>query len=157
MDAVTAELPLAPTEIASKCEHCGNPFEPRKGSGGKPQRFCSSDCRQAFHANAREGQRSPTCDPATGLTAPQEAIVQRLMGEARKGREADFWHPLEGDCKECTAVPSQPAIAVYWNHRDQVVIRQERSDGDDDDVVLVDPKNLRLLIAALEREANSYE
>jgi hypothetical protein len=32
-------------------EHCRSPFEPRKGSGGKPQIYCSAECRKASRAN----------------------------------------------------------------------------------------------------------
>jgi hypothetical protein len=43
----------------STCENCGTTFKRRKRSGGKPQKFCSTDCRKAFHAsrNGNVGQR----------------------------------------------------------------------------------------------------
>ena len=34
------------------CPWCGDPFLPR-ASGGKPQRFCSPDCRRAMDAALR--------------------------------------------------------------------------------------------------------
>ena len=40
-------------------EQCREQFRPRAGSGGKPQRFCSSECRQRWHtANSNVAQRS---------------------------------------------------------------------------------------------------
>lgn len=39
------------------CENCREPFTPRKGSGGKPQRYCSQTCKSEFHAST---QRKPT-------------------------------------------------------------------------------------------------
>ena len=33
----------------SKCDQCGNPFEPRSKSGGKSKRFCSPKCRPGRH------------------------------------------------------------------------------------------------------------
>ena len=58
-------LPAQPTPaIAQACEHCGGDFIPRTGSGGKPQRFCSPDCRTAFHERQRS-QHGPTCERET--------------------------------------------------------------------------------------------
>jgi hypothetical protein len=51
------------------CDQCGKQFEPRSKSGGKPQRFCSPECRGAFHTQPQRGQRSPTCDATTTLPA----------------------------------------------------------------------------------------
>jgi hypothetical protein len=39
------------------CEQCGNPFEPRSGSGGSVQRFCRTDCRLSFHKERLRSQR----------------------------------------------------------------------------------------------------
>ena len=38
--------------VLHSCEWCGNSFAPRT-NGGKPQRFCSGDCRKQFHAACR--------------------------------------------------------------------------------------------------------
>src|SRR6185369_2117384 len=42
---------------ARRCDECGKPFGPKKHGGGSPQRFCSYDCRMAWHAT----QRQPAC------------------------------------------------------------------------------------------------
>jgi hypothetical protein len=55
-----------------RCDQCGEPFEPRTGNGGKPQRFCSSECRIAFHNEPQRGQRSPTCIAPSLLAAVEE-------------------------------------------------------------------------------------
>ncbi len=39
-------------EGAAKCPWCDGEFEPR-ATGGKPQMFCSKDCRVDFHTAAR--------------------------------------------------------------------------------------------------------
>jgi hypothetical protein len=57
---VTSPESLPLIQQQPTCEHCATPFAPREGSGGKRQRFCSPDCRAAFHANAQHSQRSPT-------------------------------------------------------------------------------------------------
>jgi hypothetical protein len=38
---------------SNTCLWCGQVFTLRRGSGGSPQRFCSSACRTAFHSACR--------------------------------------------------------------------------------------------------------
>ncbi len=38
--------------MSDLCTWCGNDFEPRN-NGGKPQRFCSKDCRENFNTAYR--------------------------------------------------------------------------------------------------------
>jgi hypothetical protein len=76
--ADTKVAQLAPfSSDATKCAHCGKPFEPRKGSGGKAQKFCSPDCRRAFHADAQRGQRSPTCSAPIASPAVHQPVVSK--------------------------------------------------------------------------------
>jgi hypothetical protein len=42
---------------ARRCDQCGKPFGPKKHGGGSPRRFCTYDCRMAWHA----AQRKPGC------------------------------------------------------------------------------------------------
>ena len=42
---------------ARRCDQCGKPFGPKMHGGGSPRRFCTSDCRMAWHA----AQRKPEC------------------------------------------------------------------------------------------------
>lgn len=65
------------------CEQCGVEFSPRAGSGGKPQKFCSPQCRTAFHADAQPkvSQRSPTWSAQTRLPA--------VIPHAKKDEPAD--------------------------------------------------------------------
>ncbi|MCZ6482746.1 MAG: hypothetical protein O6757_05835 [Alphaproteobacteria bacterium] len=39
-------------EVGMNCLWCDTPFE-RRTTGGSPQRYCSTDCRVAFHLAAR--------------------------------------------------------------------------------------------------------
>src|SRR5690349_1327081 len=78
---------------STSCEQCGEPFAKREGSGGKPQKFCSPECRQAFHSDSQRSQRSPTCDVATvpaatpiadpvkAATEACEAQIAAILGE----------------------------------------------------------------------------
>jgi predicted nucleic acid-binding Zn ribbon protein len=57
-----------------RCDRCGTPFSPRRGSGGSRQRFCSSECRLDFHTQRQRMERraayiAPTTLPATGSLA----------------------------------------------------------------------------------------
>lgn len=70
------------------CDQCGNEFKPRHGSGGKPQRFCSTKCRLAFHSEGQRPQHAPTCDTVTEeirATTP-EATAKPIMHEPWQGR-----------------------------------------------------------------------
>jgi hypothetical protein len=135
--------------ISSPCEQCGGSFTPRKGSGGKPQRFCSTDCRTAFNAQRR--QRAPTCSDEAALplvpVAPEPNIAP-----------ADTARFDWGSGNEDVLIHEQPATAIYWNPRGQVVIRQEAGWNDDSDPYLFfGPRNLPALIAKLQAEYDSWK
>src|ERR1700731_4984301 len=103
-------LPFGSIEAAESavfCEQCSKPFAPRAGSGGKPQRFCSAECRTAFHAQ-RYQRRSPHVgDPEAS------AIEQPPPGSpASEAHEDDYDFKWQDDV---IVVPAQPAIAVYFN------------------------------------------
>src|SRR3954453_13463608 len=101
----------------SVCEHCGKPFTPRKGTGGKPQRFCSTECRLAFHADAQRGQHSPTCSAATTLAAP------KVPSEAKAAQwDDDGFDWFDHSSESPVVLPEQQAVAVYFNRNGELVI-----------------------------------
>lgn len=51
------DSPVSPSGQARRCDQCGKPFGPKKHGGGSPRRFCTYDCRMAWHAT----QRKPEC------------------------------------------------------------------------------------------------
>src|SRR5262245_56836494 len=73
-----AQLAFEPDQRT--CEHCGAAFEPRTGSGGKPQRFCSPTCRAAWHAS------NPTLpnvgEPAPNVGKPTAEDVANAVARA---------------------------------------------------------------------------
>jgi hypothetical protein len=171
----------AAIEAEATCDQCGGLFTPRTGSGGKPQRFCRSECRTAFHA--QRDQRAPTCD-ADSETVATEA---RRLGEVFKAElaaaegdaalvladtlnridaarnqpepepEPDS-DPFTWDDPEDVIIRRQPMTAVYWNGRGSVVIRQEAEWNDNDDPFLTfDPHNLPNLIHRLTVEYESWK
>jgi len=97
-----------------KCDQCGNPFEPRSKSGGKPQRYCSPECRAAFHKQSQRGQRSPTCSAITALPA----ITEPTPSGASAG-------PAEDASADCySAVPFQARIECWATNDDEIEIEE---------------------------------
>jgi len=126
--------PIAAAELDPPlCERCSTPFAPRKGTGGKPQRFCSEECRRQSHATA------PTPSPGVGGLAP-EAIQQ-------PPKQTPIHEPPDPDefnwaTDDSVVLKEQPATAIYFNSRGQLVIRQERSwDRDEDSFIYFAPGN----------------
>jgi len=84
------------------------------------------------------------------MNAPvQLPLIPDIEPAAVEPDSSDFDWLSEG----CVVVEDQPPIAVYRNRRNHLVIRSRR-DGDEDDqcVFIGTPENLKLLIAALQRE-----
>jgi hypothetical protein len=64
------------------------------------------------------------------------------------------WH----DCGDDLVVPEQQAVAVFWNPRGELVIRQKADFyPDEDHYVIVHPGNIRKLAHRLLLEADSLE
>ena len=76
------------------CEKCGNPFEPRSGSGGSVQRFCCTRCRLGFHKERLRSQRTglyagklpqpATQQPATLLEQAERLIASLPLDQRRR-------------------------------------------------------------------------
>jgi hypothetical protein len=128
---------------ATRCDHCSKPFTRRKESGGKPQRFCSPECRTTFHSeNRQRGQRGPTCRAVTEpavipiaerTEATHEAAEARLSANLEKHPEkSDFDWPSD----DSVVLAEQLAISVYFHRRDVVVIRQRASGDEEEDTFI---------------------
>jgi len=64
-------------------------------------------------------------------------------------REEFDWDAHQAD----VPIRTQMAIAVYRNPADDIVIRQERRDGQDEDqFIVIQPENVSALIQALQAE-----
>lgn len=134
-------LPLAdlPTAVTNpECQHCGEMFTPRKGTGGRPQIYCSAPCRTA--ANATRPKPEPPAQPPS-----LPAIVTPKPPQPPQPPEFDWW----GNNAD-VVIPEQQGIAVYENLRGEIVIRQKRDWCDEDDTyIAVQRQNLRTLIDKL--------
>jgi len=116
-DVVTPENADSTVGIL-QCEQCGEPLQPRAGSGGEPQRFCGEKCRQAFHRRATVAQEIPTVAPPS----PPNQIRD-------PGSDFDW-------SGEHVIIEEQPAIAVYFNAKDGLVIRQHQWPDDDTTIII---------------------
>ena len=101
------------------CERCNKPFTPRSRSGGKPQRFCSSECRTASHAGSqRSGSQHQDDQQNVGKTPTLETL-----GTSPQQDTEDFdWSGEE------VVIREQPATAIYFNPEGALVIRQKATD-----------------------------
>jgi hypothetical protein len=137
------EFESKPEAEEKTCEQCRQPFTPRASSGGKAQRFCSSDCRTAFHnAGSQRVPVTPTYgEPSTKLPHVGNTVATTLAEHlaaraAEEARVSAFW-------EKNIVVRHQPAIAVYINVEDGLTIRQHREwDEDEDPLVAIGRENI---------------
>ena len=132
--------PIAREQV---CKSCGTSFVRRAHGGGKPQRFCSTACRTAFHANV--AQRSPTCANVNDVGASQPPSETKRTSEAPEADGVDF----DWSSDDAVVVPAQRAGAVYWNPRGEIVIRQQGELYDDDAFVFFAPGHAVIIAKAI--------
>jgi hypothetical protein len=133
------------------CEHCSKLFQPHRG-----KRFCSSQCRVAFH-NAKRVSETPAETPKRFYETPHRVIEAVETPETppptpptpalKPKPEPDFdWND-----EDEVIIYDQPTVAVYVNVRNQVVIRSQ-GDGywTEDQWVVISRPNLTALISRLQ-------
>jgi hypothetical protein len=120
------------------CEQCAKPFEPRSRTGGKPQKFCSPDCRSAFHAEAQRGQHTPTLDAPSTL----DPIPEPKSKPAPADDPNEFNWASDTDA---VILPEQFLTACYFNPKGELVIRQRRW-PDDDQFIFIAPESIDTFI-----------
>jgi hypothetical protein len=152
MDGVSLPLDLSECkridegEINRTCERCGKMFVPRSQSGGKPQRFCSNDCRSSFHKEAQRSQRSPTCTLPKLLPAVIEPPKPENAPRATPEPSGEF----DWSSDDSIVLHHQPAVAVYINEAGGLTIRQERNwDEDQDTIIAIAPESVSEFIDKL--------
>jgi predicted nucleic acid-binding Zn ribbon protein len=67
------------------CDKCGDDFTPRHGSGGSKQRFCSDECRMAFHKERQRAQRSSLARLVTGEERDPRKPTITALGPCETG------------------------------------------------------------------------
>jgi hypothetical protein len=114
-------------KLSKPCEQCGQPLKSRKHGGGSPQRFCSQECRTAWHS----AQRNPACTLESAIVDPPPKKPQTDSPAATPEASEDFdWSNTNS-----VVLEQQPRTAVYWNPVGQLVIRQY--DWPDEDSCIV--------------------
>jgi hypothetical protein len=94
------------------CDECGKAFKPRTGTGGSPQRFCSTNCRLSFHAESQRSQRGPACDAPTRLPATEE--------------QPALQHETSEDEDGFVLMGQQDYVEVAWDQHGNLLLRQNR-------------------------------
>jgi len=107
-----------------KCDQCGKPYEPRSKSGGKPQRFCSPECRAAFHKQPQRGQRSPTCGAASLPAVVDQPKPKDEPADTAEDDSTDY----------CSAVPFQARIECWATNEDEIEIEEINPIHEDENI-----------------------
>jgi hypothetical protein len=134
------------------CQQCCRPFTPRKGNGGRAQKFCSTRCRKAFHNQDLVGntQEVPNVrkHPPTSQRPTNVSDVGPVVGEDVGIAPPQPDEKPVADAEEinwftddCVVLYEQPSTAIYFNRVGALVIRQEGRDGPDDDPFIIIAKN----------------
>jgi len=145
LDLLTPDQPAPAIEESKRCEQCQQPFTPRTHTGGKPQRFCSMDCRTAFHAAQRD-QHKPTCSDVPPVTAFRQPSKRTPTTRDRKD-DWEWWD--EADNEDCIVQTRCDGVAIYENTSGRIVIRAEGRDGEYDPIVQINRENLLAVIDKL--------
>jgi hypothetical protein len=146
---------VAPPDLdsGSICEQCREQFTPRAGSCGKPQRFCSSECRQRWHtANPNVAQRGGPHVGGDDLTLAKPSLEENLTSGFRAGSTAPSPDPDRFDwINDDSVVPTeQPATAIYRNRENSIVIRQQAAwDREEDSFVVITTQNVMAFVDQL--------
>jgi hypothetical protein len=128
---------LSQNTQARTCEHCGDNFQPRKRNGGKAQRFCSAECRSAFH-NAERANVSDT----PNVSPPVANVSVNVSSAGAQSQKDDDEFNWGSDSS--VALRGQRATAVYFNRFDELVIRQEAGPNDcEDSFVYISSVNIQ--------------
>ena len=121
------------------CEQCNKPFTARSGSGGKPQRFCSTECRTASHSSQQSSQRQND-DQNVGKTP----TLETLGTSPQQDTTDDFdWSG------ENVVIREQPATAIYFNPEGALVIRQKAAYPDNDPFVYIGADHIEAFLDKL--------
>jgi hypothetical protein len=115
------------------CQRCYRPFTPRQGNGGKPQLYCSTACRKG---NAVPNG-NPNAVPNAKDAKDGGEDVGKDVGKDVEEDAAEFsWNN-----DDSVVLQQQRRTAVYFNTRDELVIRQEADWNEETDTVVIIAKN----------------
>jgi hypothetical protein len=150
-DIEVIDLPAHyPLDGNAECRNCHREFTPRRGTGGRPQVYCSAECRRDADAERKANapireQRAPQ---RAERPAPEPLRNEFALVAPERAGNGDAFDWIDNSAD--VVLPEQSAVAVYENARGEIVIRQEKSWCEDHDhIVVVRPENLMTLIDKL--------
>ena len=123
------------TAIVSQCEQCGQAFTPR--AGGRPQRFCSVECRRAFHDKPQRGN----VHVASRVSVALPAVIPQPKPENASAATPEANSDFDWSDADAVALAEQYETAIYWNPKGDLVIRQ-RHWHDDDSLIFISKTNV---------------
>jgi hypothetical protein len=126
------------------CEQCGTAFTARSHSGGKPQRFCSPECRVAHASSQRNSSQQNNAQQNANETANKTPTLVTLGTLPEQDTSDDFDWSGEG-----VVIREQPATAIYFNPNGDLVIRQKAAYPDDDPFVYIEPDHIEAFLDKL--------
>jgi hypothetical protein len=139
------ELPLREQRT---CEQCGESFTAQSGSGGKPQRFCSSECRLASRSGSQCASSQCASDQQNANETPNKPPTLATLETVGKTESHD--DPDEFDWSgENVLIREQPATAVYFNPEGALVIRQKADYRDDDPFIYIGADHIEAFLEKL--------
>jgi hypothetical protein len=119
------------------CLRCCRPFTPRQGKGGKPQLYCSTACRKANAVpNANPNAVPNTNDGANVGEDVGKDVGKDIGKEVEEDAEEFSWND-----DDSVILQEQRRTAVYFNTRDELVIRQQADWNEETDTVVIIAKN----------------
>lgn len=117
-----AQLALPPAVETKLCRECEKPFTPRSGSGGKPQVYCSDECKKLY--DKRRGTYNPNAaqrgEASVGVVAAQAlGVAPEPVKPASEQKDEELvWE-----------IPRQDEI-TFRKDGDSVLIEQTDGVGD---------------------------
>jgi hypothetical protein len=128
------------------CEQCGTAFEPRAGSGGSRQRFCSQGCRYDFHnSKVQRVPPPPAYTLQTTLEAPEYPTEKDALRTSVEADDSFDWKRSE------ILLQPVPMTAAYIDPEtgDLVIGQDGRSSYQDDSVVRIPADHIAAFIDRL--------
>ena len=115
------------------CQRCCRPFTPRQGNGGKPQLYCSTACRK--------GNTVPNAVPNAKHGADVGEVVGKDVGKGIGKDVEEDAEEFSWNSDDSVILQEQRRTAVYFNTRDELVIRQQADWNEETDTVVIIAKN----------------
>jgi hypothetical protein len=140
IEVVTSSPNLFGPEPTTTCQRCGKSFEPIQ-RGGKPQRYCSVECRKGRAPNDQTNAERTTKGTPTNAEVVHNGVHPDVHPDA--GDEASAFPDHEN-----VVLQAQDLTSIYFNNDNSLVIRQHRW-PDEDHWIIVTRDNIETFLDEL--------